>query len=248
MLGLILVGSLASGINAVAGGGSLISFPILVWLGLPPRVANATNSVALWPGSLAGAYGFIDLLPKTKHHLKTLLLPTLIGSIGGAWLLLNTTEKLFNDIVPVLILLASLLLVFQSKIKAWTSQHKHVIGSKFVAALMQFSVAVYGGYFGAGMGIMMLAAFVLYMEGTIHELNAIKGWLGVVINFAASVMFVFQHLVSPLPAAALMVGSIVGGFYAAKISQKVDSNRLRLVIASYGFLMAAVFAYKAFLH
>lgn len=240
----VVAGAVASGINAVAGGGSLISFPVLVAMGVPSLPANATNSVALWPGSLAGAMGFRNLLPKTGHHLRTLAIPTILGALLGAVLLVNTGQRAFDLAVPVLILGATLLLAFQKRIKEWATRtllHIPVVGGMAI----QFLVAVYGGYFGAGMGIMMLAAFSLFMDGTIHELNAVKTWLGLFINFAASVLLLQQGLVRLEPALGLTIGSIAGGYYAARVSQKVDSEKLRVWIAGYGFVMSAVFIWRA---
>ncbi|MCO5296366.1 MAG: sulfite exporter TauE/SafE family protein [Fimbriimonadaceae bacterium] len=240
----VVAGAAASAINSVAGGGSLVSFPVLVAMGVPSLPANATNSVALWPGSLAGALGFRNLLPKTGHHLRTLAIPTFLGALVGALLLVNTGQKTFDLAVPVLILGATLLLAFQRRIKTWatrTSLHIPVAGGMAI----QFFVAVYGGYFGAGMGIMMLAAFSLFVEGNIHELNAMKTWLGLFINFAASVLLLQQGLVVLVPALALTVGSIGGGYWAARVSQRVDSEKLRVWIAAYGFVMSAVFIWRA---
>src|SRR2546423_583436 len=195
---LVIVGAIASGINAVAGGGSLISFPTLTGVelfgwhfgsDLPMIRANATNSVGLWPGSLTGALGFGNLLHKTAHYMKCLWFPTLLGSIVGAWLLIVTQENLFRKLVPALILLATLLLAFQPQVKHWADRREAKI-SDVSAMILQFLVAVYGGYFGAGMGIMMLAVFTIYMQGNIHEINAVKGWLAVIINASASVVFI----------------------------------------------------------
>jgi hypothetical protein len=237
---------MASAINAVAGGGSLITFPALT-LGfrIPSNIANATNSVALWPGSMAGAIGFWNLIPKTAKYFKLLVLPTVFGSIVGAELFVKTSTKLFDKVIPWLILLAALLLLFQPTVKNVVLKGGRTM-SPYFGVLLQFFVSIYGGYFGAGMGIMMLAAFALYMEGTIHELNAVKSWLGLIINLAASVMFVFDRLVDPYVACALTAGSIVGGFYAARFSQKVNPDKMRLVIAAYGIAAGLFFMYKAF--
>ncbi|MFY9235206.1 MAG: sulfite exporter TauE/SafE family protein [Fimbriimonadaceae bacterium] len=240
---LILVGAIASGINAVAGGGSLVSFPYLsLGMGIPAKMANATNAVGIWPGSLSGAVGFRDLYHKTGHHLRSLALPTLLGSVAGALLLITTRQRAFEIVVPFLLLLASLLLAFQPRIKKWALGHRHAISGRAGIAL-QFVVSVYGGYFGAGMGIMMLACFALYMEGSIHELNAIKAWLGLIINFVASLVFVTQGLVAIWPAIFLALGSIIGGFWAAKLSVRVDSELLRKLIAIYGFAATVYFAW-----
>lgn len=240
---LALAGAVASGINAVAGGGSLISFPTLVGLGVPELPANATNSVALWPGSLAGAVGFLNQLAKTGRYLGALLPPTLLGSISGAVLLMNTSKEAFRVAVPILILFATLMLAYQPRIrKAFLRRDKRLHPTSGV--LLQFAISVYGGYFGAGMGILMLASLGLLMEGDIHELNAIKAWLGLLINLVASAIFLWKGLVVLAPALALTVGSIVGGYAAAVCSQRVDSERLRRWIVALGFVMVAWFSYK----
>jgi uncharacterized membrane protein YfcA len=251
----LFAGGIGSAINSVAGGGTLLTFPALtlpIGAGLPTNVANATNAIGLWPGSLGGAIGFSSLLKKTRHHLSTLIWPTIIGSVAGAELFVWTPKRTFDFVVPVLILLASGLLLLQPKIKKWVlGEHKTLHPG--LGILLQFLVAVYGGYFGAGMGIMMLAAFALYMDGTIHEINAVKSLLGVAINLVASLVFIAHSLLGQSErmlvdfpvGAALAVGSIIGGFYSAKLSQKVDSDKLRVAIAAYGLLAAGYYALKA---
>ena len=239
------VGAIASGINAVAGGGSLISYPFLtIRVGMQDILANATNAVALWPGSLGGAIGYWNLIHKTGHYFRLFIWPTVIGSALGAWLLTQTKDADFKRIIPFLILIAAAMLIFQPRIK---ERAKHAGGLPIsLGLLIQFLVAVYGGYFGAGMGIMMLGAFALTMEGDIHELNAVKNWLGVVINLVASVLFVFKGLVVFQIALPLILGSIVGGYGSAKVSQRFDPEKLRLVIATYGIAMAGYFFYRGF--
>lgn len=242
---LIGVGAVASGLNAVAGGGSLISFPTLtVVIGLSEKVANATNSVGLWPGSLAGGIGFKNLYSKTSRYLKVLFIPTLLGSVAGAFLLLYTSNEFFKKVIPGLILFASTLLFFQPRVKQFVLGNKTKMPEAY-GWILQFLVALYGGYFGAGMGIMMLAAFALYMEGTIHELNAVKNWLGLIINFAASVVFIAKGYVVLWPALWIVIGSLIGGFVAARVSQRFNPEKLRVAIAIYGFAMTAYFVWRA---
>lgn len=241
---LVVVGAVASGINSVAGGGSLISFPCLtLGFNIPSLTANATNSVGLWPGSLAGAWGFRDGLAATKSYLNLLTLPTLIGSALGSWLLTITDKKFFEAVVPVLLLVATLLLWFQPAVKKLVLGHDRTVGP-MAAVVLQTFVAAYGGYFGAGMGIMMLAVFGLFMDANIHEINAVKTILGVVINLTASTLFLFKGMVLLMPALALTIGSLIGGYYAAKWSQKVDPDKLRIAIAIFGFAMAVHFAWR----
>jgi len=240
------VGAIASAINAVAGGGTLVSFPFLtVGLGIESKIANATNAAALWPGSLAGAYGFWNLIAKTGHYFRTLFVPTLLGAAAGAWLLTATSQRTFDIVIPFLILIAATLLALQPKVKQWTLRGKPSVHPS-VGIVLQFLVAVYGGYFGAGMGIMMLGAFALYMEGNIHELNAVKTWLGLIINLVASIVFVSKGWILPVPFIALTLGAIVGGFFAARLSQKVNAEKMRIAIAVYGFITAAYFGYRAY--
>lgn len=242
---MFLVGGVAAAINTVAGGGSLLSFPFLLSIRLPSLEANATNSAALWPGSLAGAFGFKDLLHKTRHYLGALAVPTLIGSLLGAWLLTISPTKIFDSIIPFLILLAAVLLTLQPKIKAFAKQRSRTT-PLWVGLAIQFLVATYGGYFGAGMGLMMLGSFALYMEGNIHELNAVKNWLGLIVNLVASVFLALEGRVIWGPWMALTAGSLLGGFYAAKYSQRFDADKLRLVIAAYGFAATGYFFWRAF--
>ena len=230
----------------MAGGGSLITFPALtVGFRLPTNIANATNSVALWPGSLAGAIGFKNLLPKTAKYLRILFLPTLVGSTVGAELFIHTSVSVFDKVIPWLILLAAFLLLFQPSIKAMAFKHGRTM-TPAAGMVLQFFVSLYGGYFGAGMGIMMLASFALFMEGTIHELNAVKSWLGLVINFAASVLFLVEKIVDPSVALILTAGSLIGGFYAAKFSQRINPDKMRVMIACYAIIAGVYFLYKAF--
>ena len=244
---LVLVGAIASGINAFAGGGTLVSFPILTLsFRLPSIKANATNSVGLWPGSLAGALGFRNLFKQTEKQLKLLFLPTLFGSILGAVLLISTTQRTFDVIIPWLILTATGVLAFQPSIRKWVgSEHRRM--PVWFGVLLQFLVSVYGGYFGAGMGIMMLATMSLTIDANVHELNSLKNWLAVVINFAATVLFFVKGLVLPFTAVALVGGALIGGYFAAKFSQRFNPDKLRWVIVAYGLIMTAVFVREAFL-
>lgn len=255
---LFIIGAVASAINTVAGGGSLISFPTLtLGFGIEHKIANATNSLGLWPGSLGGALGYMNLYDKCKRHLKLLLLPTILGSFAGAWLLISTDKKTFEFVVPFLLLFASILLWIQPMVKkliarrAERAQSGEPVGlsestgqGTAVAFILQLLVATYGGYFGAGMGIMMLAAFSLYMDGNTHEINAVKNWLGVLINAVASFIFLAKGMVLPIVGLVMAVGSILGGYLAGKWSQRFDPDKMRLVIAIYGVVMAGIYAWQ----
>jgi len=234
----------ASAVNAVAGGGTLISFPTLMALGLPDRVANATNAVALWPGSATGALGFHKYFGETKEQLKALLPPTILGSVLGSILLVRTSESAFKIAVPILILLATLLLAFQGKIKAAAEKGNFKL-KPWQVAILQFLVSLYGGYFGAGMGIMMLAIMSLYEGLDLHRLNGLKNWLAVVINFGASVILLTKGLVDLKFAGAVMVGALFGGYFSARFAQKIASEKLRIGIVVYGLVMVGYMIWRA---
>lgn len=245
-LGLVLLffaGLVASSINAFAGGGTLVSFPVLIGLGVRELEANATNSMALWPGSLSSAFGFWDKFAATKHYYKTLLPATVVGSTIGALLLVSTPSSTFRIVIPFLLLLATAILAFQARVKAWvTGPHGRV--SPTVGIVLQTLISIYGGYFGAGMGIMMLAAMALFVEGDIHDMNSLKNWLAVVINVVAMGWFLSRGLVLLGPCLALMAGAVIGGFAAARFSQKVPSEKLRVGIVIYGTLMTVWFFWR----
>ncbi len=245
---LFALGAVASGVNAVAGGGSLITFPTLtLGLGLTEKIANATSSVGIFPGSLAGGIGFKNQFGRTAKYLRTLLLPSAVGSVGGSVLLLNTSDAFFRKAVPWLILVAALLLILQPSIRRWAGKNEDAaVLPLSVGWVVQLVVGAYGGYFGAGMGIMMLAAFSLYMEGTVHEINAVKNWLGLVINATCSVVFLLKGIALWHLSLVMMAGSLVGGYAAARLSQRLDPNRLRGAIAVFGLGMAAYYFYRAY--
>ncbi|MBS1724897.1 MAG: sulfite exporter TauE/SafE family protein [Armatimonadetes bacterium] len=240
---LFFAGMVASAINAFAGGGTLVSFPVLIGLGVTDQVANATNSMALWPGSLSSAVGFKDRFAATKHYYRTLVPATVVGATAGAWLMIVTPSSTFRALVPVLILLATVILAFQPRIRTWiTGPHGHT--SPWTGATLQLLISVYGGYFGAGMGIMMLAAMALFVEGDIHDMNALKNTLAVVINVVAMGWFLYKGLVLFLPCLFLMAGAVIGGYGAARLSQRVPSEKLRLGIVAYGLVMTAWFFFR----
>lgn len=239
---LFVAGFLACSINAVAGGGSLISFPLLIATGLPSLPANATNSVALWPGSLSSAFAFKSYWEDVKKELALMVPGTIVGAILGAWLLTATPQAAFDIAVPILIGLATLLLAFQAQIKKMGSGKKL---PGWGAATLQFFVALYGGYFGAGMGILMLGVLGVHAEGDIHRHNAIKNLLAVIINIVASTILLVQGLVNPIAAGCVMAGGILGGFLSGWMSQKVKADALRWAIVVYGVVMTIVFAVRA---
>ncbi|MBI4850286.1 MAG: sulfite exporter TauE/SafE family protein [Acidobacteria bacterium] len=237
---LVLAGFAAGAINGVAGGGSLISFPTMLALGIAAIPANATNAVALWPGSLASVWSYRKQAKGLERLTASLTIPSILGALFGAWLLLNTPEKLFKQAVPILILLATLLLCYQPRLKRQLEKHNKTIKSFALTCFLQFLVSIYGGYFGAGMGIMMLALLGFYIEADINQLNAIKTWLGTVINIVASLFFISANSVLFIPAIALGVGAILGGYLAPKLAQKIKPDYIRYFVITIGFILTFV--------
>lgn len=237
---LLLSGFAAGAINGVAGGGSLISFPTMLALGIPAIPANATNAIALWPGSLASVWSYRKQAKGLGRLSAILTVPSILGAFFGAWLLLNTPEKLFRQVVPILILLATLLLCYQPRLKLKLEKHNKTIKSLALTVLLQFLVSIYGGYFGAGIGIMMLALLGFYIEANINQLNAIKTWLGMIINAIASLFFISAGSIMFLPGVIVGIGAIFGGYLAPKIAQKVHADYVRYFVITIGFVLTLV--------
>jgi uncharacterized membrane protein YfcA len=235
---------IAGAINAIAGGGTLISFPALVWIGRNPILANATNAVALWPGSLAGAVGFRRELATVRRWLLLLVFPSLLGGALGGWLLLRTPASTFSRIVPFLILGATLLLAAQEVItrRLGTLARAHedpTPGWVAFVFIFQLLVATYGGYFGAGMGILMLAALGLIGLTDMHQMNGLKNILAVCINGVAAIYFALSHAVVWRDAIIMSVGAIVGGFAGARIARRLGRTFVRRAVVVIGLAMTA---------
>jgi uncharacterized membrane protein YfcA len=236
---IFLAGVVAGAINSIAGGGTLISFPALLWLGRDPIIANATNTVAIWPGSLAGAYGFREELSTVKRWLLLLVIPSIVGGALGGWLLLRTPESTFERLVPWLILGATVLLAFQEVISRHLPKNEHPTAASRAAVLVfQFLVALYGGYFGAGMGILMLAALGLIGLTDMHQMNGLKNVLAVCINGVAAIYFVLAESVVWSDVVVMMLGTIAGGFLGARMARRLGRTFVRRFVVAIGFGMA----------
>lgn len=233
---------LAGMINSVAGGGTLVSFPALVWLGRDPILANATNTVALWPGSLAGMIGFRRELTGTRRWMLIMAGPSVVGGLAGAMLLLLTPSRIFSSLVPYLILFATLLLAFQEPINRrlrLAVPGADARGAGLAAGIVfQFLVSVYGGYFGAGIGILMLAALGLLGLTDIHQMNGLKNFFAVCINGVAALYFISAGAVGWSDALIMTAGAIAGGFGGAGLARKLGRTFVRRFVIAIGLLMA----------
>jgi uncharacterized membrane protein YfcA len=239
----------AGSINSVAGGGTLVTFPTLLWLGMPPKLANGTSTVALWPGSVAGVWGYRRELQDADRRLVSLIVPSVIGSVLGAWLLVRTPPDVFTRIIPFLILFATGLFTAQEPIqRRFNLAQAHEARSHWLSWTMafQFVVAVYGGYFGAGIGILMLAALSLMGHTDIHQMNGVKNLLATAINGVAAAIFVVKGLVIWQDAGVMIVASSVGGIAGAGLARRMGRTAVRRVVIAVGVLAAMRTMWTAF--
>jgi hypothetical protein len=238
----MLAGAFLAGImNAIAGGGTLITFPLLIWLGLDPKVANATSTVALWPGLFGGLFGYRKELENSSTLLVRLGATSVIGGAVGAWLLIATPAPTFARMVPFLILFATILFMVQGPIVRWL-QLQPIAGEPKTswwlgAIVFQFFSAIYGGYFGAGNGILMLAAMGLLGLHEIHRANGIKNFLGICINSIAVLSFALTHLVVWPDALLMSVGALGGGYLGASMAVRIGEAWVRRGIVLIGFVI-----------
>ncbi|MGC9194910.1 MAG: sulfite exporter TauE/SafE family protein [Syntrophobacteraceae bacterium] len=253
--------SVAGGaVNALAGGGTLITFPTLTALGIPAVAANITNTVALCPGYLGGTFGQIKDLRGQSRRLLLLLPAGLLGGIGGGVLLLNTSEHVFRVLVPYLILFASALLAVQTPVRNYLSRHAakkngeanavkageaaasgRMSGAESAAAILVALSAVYGGYFGAGLSVIVLAVLGIVLDDTLTRLNALKQFLALVINVAAAVFFVFSKEVVWSFALVMAIGSITGGFIGGRLAGAISPVLLRRVVVAIGVAISIIY-------
>lgn len=246
---ILAAGVLAGGINAIAGGGTLISFPTLLWMGRDPIVANVTNTIAMWPGSLASAIGFRRELSTARRWLLLLILPSLAGGALGSWLLLRTPSSVFDRLVPFLILGATLLLAAQemitSRLGTVARAHEHP-GRAWIIFVFTFQllVGVYGGYFGAGMGILMLAALGLIGLTDLHQMNGLKNVLAVCINGVAAIYFTFAGAVMWKDVGVMMIGTIAGGYLGARVARRLGRKFVRGAVVVIGIVMTVALLLK----
>ena len=233
---------LAGAINSVAGGGTLITFPALIWLGLNSVTANATSTVAIWPGTAGSIWGYRRELEAAEPRFRVLIVPSLMGGITGALLLRWTPPAMFDKLVPYLILFATLLFMAQEpvqrRMKTAESGTRHSTRWLAGAILFQLFVGIYGGYFGAGIGIMMLAALSILGLSDIHEMNSLKVLFGGGINLVAALYFIWARMVHWPFVLIMAVAAILGGWGGAGTARKIGRTAVRRIVIAVGFGMA----------
>ena len=245
---LFFAGALGGALNSVAGGGSFIAFTALVFTGVPLIPANATNTIALWTAAAASGGAYRKEVDVPRRVMIPLLAASLVGGLAGAILLLKTPAQTFLRVIPWLILGATLLFAFGKKLaRGRKSILEHEVTSRALAAatLFQLAVAVYGGYFGGGMGIVMLAMLAALGMTHIHAMNALKSLMGFVINGAAVVTFVIKGAIYWKPGIPMIAGGIAGGFLGAHYAQKVPQSWIRVFVVLVGAGMTVYFFWKA---
>jgi uncharacterized membrane protein YfcA len=237
---LIAAAFVAGAINSVAGGGSFLTFPSLVFAGVPAVIANASNTVALVPGSLASAFSYRgDIARMEENRVKTWFFVSLLGGAIGAALLLFTSDKVFRQLAPWLLFFATLLFVFGGHISATLRGRLH--SSQLLMLVLLFPIAVYGGYFGGGIGIMILAAFRLYGLTDIHGMNGIKTILSTALNAIASVIFIAAHQIWWRPTLLMMIAGIAGGYLGPVLARRMRPEVIRGFVIIVGVIMTVYF-------
>ena len=243
---LVTLAAVAAGIvNALAGGGTLITFPMLTFVGISAVSSNVTNTVALLPGYIGGALAQRKDLAGQKKRLWLFLPAGAVGGFVGGILLLLSGEKLFRDIVPYLILLACALLAIQDPVRAWVNRRNAQAGVKSTsetwAILPVGLAAVYGGYFGAGLSVIILAVLGLVLDDSLTRLNAIKQVISFSANVAAAVFFVFSGEVVWPVALIMMAGALLGGSIGGKLAGRVKPATLRWMVVTIGVIVAVIY-------
>ncbi len=240
-------GALAGVINSVAGGGSFFTLPALIGCGLPVVLANATSTVALWPGTLASFGAYRSELAARRRLGLTLAAVSIFGGIVGAWILLHTPAATFDQLLPWLTLFATGLFAYgrrlAARFKLTLGEHDD-IRSLVKTSALQFVIAVYGGYYGAGAGIMMLAVLSLLGMTNIHAMNALKTLLSVAFNGAAVVLFIARGFVLWPEALTMMAGAIVGGYGGAWLARRLPAAWVRGFVIATGVLTTVYFFWR----
>ncbi|EDQ06113.1 hypothetical protein DSM14862_03103 [Sulfitobacter indolifex] len=245
-IAILVIAAFGAGVlNTIAGGGTFLTFPALVFTGMPPVAANATSAVAVFPGYLAGAFGFRNELGGfDRKRLLRLSLITLSGGAVGSGLLLVSSNEAFSIVVPFLLLAATLAFLLGDRIRAFAAAHARAVTPQ--GALGLFAVSVYGGYFNGGLGIVLLALFALWGMTDLHGMNGLKNGLSFVLSSISVAVFALAGLVAWQQALLMMLAATAGGYAGAPLARALPKQAVRWLIAAIGFGMSAVFFWRLF--
>ena len=234
----------AGAVNALAGGGTLITFPMLTFLGVPAVAANVTNTVALCPGYFGGTLAQWNDLRGQTNRLWLIVPASIVGGVLGGFLLLQTGERLFRELVPYLILLASVLLAIQDPVRAWLTRR---MGEGHGARLENLTwlpvglASVYGGYFGAGLSVIVLSALGVTLEDSLTRLNALKQAVAFSVNVAAAIYFIFSGQVLWSAALVMAVGALIGGMLGGRLAGRIKPSTLRWTVIGIGVVISIIY-------
>lgn len=252
LLFLFFAGLCGGVINSIAGGGSFITFPALLFVGVPPISANATNTFASCSGYISGAYAFRKDLYAHKGELPQFILISLFGGVAGAWLLLQTPESLFREAIPWLLMFATLLFIFGGQLngflKQFTSRHRHAssIGA-FLLLLLLFGVCLYGGFFNAGLGIIILSYLALAGYTNINAMNGLKLLVSSFVSLIAIALFIYGGAIAWYEGTVVLVGSLVGGYAAAHLSRQLPQKYVRLFVIAASVAITMYFFFDTYM-
>ncbi len=245
-IALLLAAAFGAGVlNTIAGGGTFLTFPALVFVGIPPIIANATSTVAVLPGYLGGALGFREEVKAfDRKQLYRLIGIALLGGAFGSVLLLISSDRAFSALVPFLLLIATLVFLFGARIRAWAAKHSQSVTPYGFFGM--FAVSTYGGYFNGGLGIILLALFAMWGMTNIHQMNGLKTAMSFILSVISVAIFAGAGIIEWQAGLMMMVASTLGGYAGAPISKALPMPVVRTVIAAVGFVMSAVFFWRVF--
>ncbi len=250
-LGIAFIAAFLAGFtNSIAGGGTLITFPVLVALGFPPITANITNTVALCPGHFGGVYAQRHMFQLQKKMLFRLLPVSIIGGMIGGYLLLNSDEKSFNLLVPFLILIATVLLAVQNPVKKWVAlqiSQKRQLKPYYTGLIIAvFISAIYGGYFGAGLGVILLATLGIFLKDQLTHLNILKQAISLIVNVTAAIYFIFSGQINWAFALTMAMGTLLGGYTGGHFTSKLNPEVFKWIVVIIGSCVGIIYLIKIF--
>lgn len=246
---LFVAAILGSSLNAVAGGGGFISYPSLIFCNIPPINANGISTVALWPGNITSAIAYKKDIKLSVRFILYFIIAISLGGFFGAYLFLNTTPKFFSYLVPFFLLFTWLLFVFSNKLRNYFSTNADnfsLVKPNFLHIVCIFFIGIYGGYFGAGLGMILLSAFSLIGLKNLNEMNGIKVILVSFNNGIAAFTYIFSGIIIWQYTLVMLAGALIGGFYGAKLTKQIKQENLRYFIISIGAIITVIFFYKQY--
>jgi uncharacterized protein len=239
LIAAMAAGVLAGGVNSMAGGGTLITYPSLLLIGHGPIVANATSTLALWPGYVSASFGFRRNLAGTRRTVTVLAVPSLAGGLAGAMLLLVTPARVFELVVPFLVLLATVLLAWQGGSRR-PERREDLRGGRLAGAVaFQFAAGVYGGYFGGALGFLLLAGFGILGMRDMLQMSGLKNLLTTLINGAALALFIGTAHVAWADGLVMAAGAITGGYAGATLARRIGDEAVRKGVVVLGIIISA---------